>query len=109
MIEHPLKRAHFFSWGKSCKDGIKTLFLVISHVSIDVPQVLNVFPIASHFYPICFPQSSPFFSCIVGSKERALHLYIETLILGSLQSFSFLFKWANKKWPIATNPKIFIK
>jgi hypothetical protein len=75
MIEHPLKRAHFFSWGKSCKDGIKTSFLAIFHVPIDVPQVPNVFPIASHFYPT--HMFCPKFSLLqlyrVGSKERARH------------------------------------
>jgi hypothetical protein len=55
MIEHPRKRAHFFALGKKgCKDGIKTLFLVIPRVPIDVPPssqcVPNIITLLSHMF-----------------------------------------------------------
>jgi hypothetical protein len=50
----------------------------------------RVFPIAPHFNPICFAQSSPLLTYIGGPKGEALHLYIESSILGGLHSFNFL-------------------
>ncbi len=60
------------------------MFLSSSH------QVPNVFLIAPHFNPICFAQSPPLLTYIGGPKGEALHLSIESSILGGVHSFNFL-------------------
>ncbi len=56
------------------------ILFLCSYVFSHVPQVLHVFSIASHlFFPCGF------------AKGEALHLHIETSILGSFQSLFFLF------------------
>jgi hypothetical protein len=42
----------------------------------------RVFPIAPPFNPICFAQNPPLFNYIGGPKGEALHLSIESSILG---------------------------
>jgi hypothetical protein len=56
----------------------------------------RVFPIAPHFNPMGFAQSPPLLTYIGGPKGEALHLSIESSILGSLHSFNFLLQWANQ-------------
>ncbi len=56
----------------------------------------KVFPIATCFNPICFAQSPPLFTYIGGLKGEALHLSIESSILGSFHSFNFFLLWANQ-------------
>jgi hypothetical protein len=67
------------------------LFLTCSfQVPIRFPMCFSrVFPIAPHFSPICFAQSPPLLTCIAGPKGEALHLSIESSILGGLHSFIF--------------------
>jgi hypothetical protein len=55
---------------------------------------IRMFPIAPCFNPICFicfAQSPPLLTYRCGPKGEALHLSIESSILGSLHSFNFLF------------------
>ncbi len=77
-------------------------FLMGSH------QVLNmfprfpmcsprVFPIAPCFKPICFAQSPSLLIYISGPKGDALHLSIESSILGRLHSFIF-FGMGQSNW-----------
>jgi len=56
----------------------------------------NVFPIAPHFNPICFAQNPPLLTYIGGPKGEALHLSIESFVLGSLGSFNSFLRWANQ-------------
>jgi hypothetical protein len=42
----------------------------------------RVFPIAPRFNPICFAQSPPLLTYIGGPKPEALHLSMESSILG---------------------------
>jgi hypothetical protein len=56
----------------------------------------SVFPIAPHFNPTCFAQSPPLLTYIGGPKGEALHLSIESSVLGSLGSFNFFSRWANQ-------------
>jgi hypothetical protein len=42
----------------------------------------RVFPIAPHFKPICFAQSPPLLTYVVGSNGQALYLSLDSLILG---------------------------
>jgi hypothetical protein len=72
----------------------------------------SVFPIAPRFNPMCFARSSPLLTYIGGPKDEALHLSVESSILGSLHSFNFfvcLFVfpgWAHfSNWLIAPKNK----
>jgi hypothetical protein len=57
-----------------------------------------VFPIAACFNLICFAQSPALLTYIGGPKGEALHLSIESSILGSLQFLNiFFFLIGNKK------------
>jgi hypothetical protein len=47
------------------------------------------FPLAPHFNPICFAQSPPLLTYIGAPKGEALHLSIESSILGTLHSLNF--------------------
>jgi hypothetical protein len=60
--------------------------------------ILKLFPIAPHFYPICFAKSCPLFTYAAGPKGLALHLPIKKFIsiLQSIQIFSF-FSHTKKK------------
>jgi len=49
----------------------------------------RVFPIAPHFNPICFAQSPPLLTYIGGAKGEALHLSIESSILGDSNVSTF--------------------
>ncbi len=49
----------------------------------------SVFPIAPRFNPMCFARSPPLLTYIGGPKGEALHLSVESSILGSLHSFNF--------------------
>jgi hypothetical protein len=66
----------------------------------------RVFPIAPGFNPICFAQSPPPLTYMGGPKGEALHLSIESSILGSLHGFNFFF-WVmdQSKWFIANKRK----
>ncbi len=62
----------------------------------------SVFPIAPRFNPICFAQSPPLLTYIGKPKGEALHLSIESSILGEPPSFQLLvLQWANH--PIKIN------
>ncbi len=56
----------------------------------------RVFPIAPPFNPICFSQSPPLLTYIGGPKGEALHISIESFILGNLHRFNFFLRWANQ-------------
>ncbi len=45
---------------------------------------------------MCFAQNPSLLTYTGGSKEEALHLYIESSILGSLHSFNLLLQWAKQ-------------
>jgi hypothetical protein len=70
-----------------------------------VPKIPNVFPIAPRFDPICFAQTPPLLTYIVGPKEEALHIFIESSILGSLHKFNLFFAMSQSNWLIATGKK----
>jgi hypothetical protein len=53
-------------------------------------QVPNVFLKGVHINPICFAQRPPLLTYIAGPKGEALHLSIESSILGSLHISTFL-------------------
>jgi len=63
----------------------------------------RVFPVAPHFNPMGFAQSPPLLTYIGGPKGEALHLSIESSILGSLHSFNFFFAMGQSKWLIGKN------
>ncbi len=56
----------------------------------------RVFSITTCFNPIHFAQSPPLFTYIGEPKGEALHLSIESSILGSFHSFNFFLLWANQ-------------
>jgi hypothetical protein len=52
----------------------------------------RVLPIAPHFYPLGFAQSSPLLVCVCRwAKGETLHLHVRPFILGSFKSFNFFF------------------
>jgi hypothetical protein len=57
---------------------------------------IKEFPIAPHFYPICFGKCCTPFTYIVGSKGRNVYFKIEPSILESVHSFIFSEWWANQ-------------
>jgi len=67
----------------------------------------RVFPIALCFNFICFAQSPPLLTYISGPKGEALHLSIESSILGSLHSFNsfFFVAMGQSTWLIAKKGK----
>jgi len=57
----------------------------------------RVFPVAPQFNPLCFAQCFALLTYISRPKGEALHLSVESFILGSLHSFNFFFlQWANQ-------------
>jgi hypothetical protein len=64
-----------------------------------------MFPVEPQFYSICFAQSSPLLGFIAGPRGEALHLPMETFILGSHQCFRFMFVMGKSKWLIAPPKK----
>ncbi len=67
----------------------------------------RVFPIAPHFNPIYFAQSPPLLTYIGGPKGEALHLSIESSILGSLHCFNFFFfVMGQSNWFIAKRNRV---
>jgi hypothetical protein len=100
-LEFFLKKFWVGGWG----GGDFFLFLLFPSGSHYVPYVLNVFPrvfpIAPRFNPICFAQSPPLLTYIAGAKGEALHLSIESSILGRLHSFNFFFVMGESNWLIA--------
>jgi hypothetical protein len=56
-----------------------------------VPKVPHVFPIAPRLNHICFAQSPPLLTYIGGPKEEAIHLSIESSILGEPPYFQIYF------------------
>jgi hypothetical protein len=79
-----------------------SFFLCSQHVPLSSQWVNNmytrcpmcsprVFPIAPCFNPVCFAESPPLLTYIGGPKGEALHLSIESSILGSLHTFNFFF------------------
>ncbi len=66
----------------------------------------RVFPISPRSNLICFAQSPPLLTDIGRPKGEALHLSIESSMLGSLHSFnSFFFVMGQSNWLIATKKK----
>ncbi len=68
-------------------------FLLTAIWSYQIPKEFpKMFSIAPHFYPICFPQNYPHFTCIDPPS------LLETSILRSLQScfFFVFFGWPNQ-------------
>ncbi len=89
------------------------IFFIFHLFPVGSHQVLNtflgfpmcsprVFPIAPHFNPISFAQSPPLLTYIGGPKGEALHLSVESSILGSLlvsTLFFFFFAMGQSKVP----------
>jgi hypothetical protein len=87
-----------------------SIFLCSQHGPFKFPtgshQVPNMFPmcsprvflVAPRFNLICFAHSPPLLTYIGRPKGEALHLFIESSLLGSLHSFNFSFflSWANQ-------------
>ncbi len=91
-----------------CSQHVQFKFPIGSHrVLIIFPMFAicsppRVFPIAPCFNLICFAQSPPLLTYVVGGpKGEALHLSIESSILGSLHSFNFFFAMGQSNWLIA--------
>ncbi len=61
----------------------------------------RAFPIAPRFNPMCFAQSPPLLTYVGGPKGEALHLFLESSILGSFHSFFFFFVMGQSNWLIA--------
>jgi hypothetical protein len=88
--------------------GIFFIFTLFPKCSLQVPSefpsISNMFPrrfpIAPHFNPICFVQSPPLLTYIGAPKGEALHLSIESSILGNLHSFNFFFVTGQLNWLI---------
>jgi hypothetical protein len=77
--------------------GIFFIFLLFSTCSLQVPNGFSkLFPIAPRFNPIRFARSLPLLTSTGGPKGEALHLSLESSILGSLHSFNIIFQWANQ-------------
>ncbi len=66
----------------------------------------RVFPITPCFNPICSAQSPPLLTYIGGPKGKALHLFIESSILGSLHSFNFFWRWASQIGSLQPKEKV---
>ncbi len=70
--------------------GFFFLFFFVPNIFPKFPMCSQrEFSIAPHFNPRCFAQSPPLLTYIAGPKAVALHLSIESFILGSLHSFNF--------------------
>jgi hypothetical protein len=98
IAEHALKtRIIFFSGGggwcvhRNFLFGVTTVFpMCSSHVSNDVLQVPNEFPIAAQFYPIWIAHNAhslPSHLCSWPKRD----LQIETFILREAPKFQFIF------------------
>ncbi len=103
--QHPLKVPWFFfllsfGWKRedfplfptcslSSSQWVPIEFPLCSLCLQSVPR--RVFPIAPCFNLICFAQSPPLLTHIGGPKEEAIHLSIESSIMGNLHSFNFVF------------------
>ncbi len=94
--------------------GFFSFFLCSQHVPFKFPmgshQVPNmfqmcssrVFLIAPRFNPIYFAQSPPLLTYVGGPKGEAVHLSMESSILGSLHGFQlFFFVMGQSNWIIA--------
>jgi hypothetical protein len=100
---HP-KCLDFFLLSFGLGGRIFPIFPLFPTCSFQVPTrfpmcSLRVFPIALCFNPICFiccAQSPPLLTYLCGPKGEALHLSIESSILGSLHSFNFFLLWTIK-------------
>jgi hypothetical protein len=92
-MQHAPKKLRVFSfWGKG--GGGQVLNFLISRCSHQVPNVFpTMFPIAPHFYLICFTQSYPLSSYTVEPKGMHSHLPTKSSILGSLQNLNCFFLW----------------
>ncbi len=94
--QHALKVLCFLFPFKVCGGG------VFPTCSLQVPNMFPRFPLCFprvfpiHFNPICFAQSPPLLTYIGGPKGKALHLSIESFILGSLHGCNFFLWWANQ-------------
>ncbi len=106
LSDGPIKLAHFFF----CFPLLRTCSL---QVLIRFPRFPmcspRVFPITPCFNPICFAQSPPLLTYIGGPKGEALHLTIESSILGSLHRLNFFLQWANcpkKKVGLVRHPQL---
>jgi len=92
--------------GGEWEGGILLIFVSSScsqSVPNDVPQVFNIFhrlfPIAFYFVSYHFPKFSPS-HLHRWAKGKALNPHTETVILGSLPSFSFFLVIAKKKYEL---------
>jgi hypothetical protein len=66
----------------------------------------RVFPIAPGFHPLCFAQSPPLLTYVVGGpKGRPLHFSINSSILGSLHGLNVFFVMGHSNWLIAKKKK----
>jgi hypothetical protein len=89
--------ALIFSFKFGGARGFLKFSFVPKHVPFKFPMGSpRLFPIAPHFNPMGFAQSPPLLNYIGGPKEEALHLSIESSILGCLHSFKCFLQWANQ-------------
>ncbi len=72
------------------RQGEDYFFFHFSFVPFKFPMCSpRVFPIAPRFNPTCRAQSPPLLTYIGEPKGEALHLSVESSILGNLHSFNF--------------------
>jgi hypothetical protein len=83
-----------------------TCFLQVPNMFPRFPMCSpRVLPIAPRFNPLYFAQSPPLLTYIGEPKGEALHLSMESSILGSLHSFYFLLVMGQSNWLIAKKRK----
>ncbi len=100
----------FFLGGGGEEGGFFPLFSTCSH---HVPNMFPMFSMCSprvllrapRFNPLCFAQSPPLLTYIGGPNGEALHLSMESSILGSLHSFNFFVVMGQSNWLIAKKKK----
>jgi len=65
-----------------------------------------MFPIAPHFYPICFTQSCPLFTYISGPKGRHSIFKYKFRFPRASKNFNFFGAMGQSKWLIVKKKKV---
>jgi hypothetical protein len=91
--------ARFYFLGRGAAGGVKAISFQVSDM---FPKM---FPLAPHFYPVCFGKCCPSFTYIyLSQREGALNFWIEPSILGTFHSFIFFEWWANQIGLLKSSP-----
>jgi hypothetical protein len=77
-----LKEAEHFSCGKRMRKGHRNLEKIKIQGKGSNQKQSKEFPIAPHFYPICFGKCCPPFSFIGGPKGQEVLPQIKTVVSG---------------------------